>query len=275
MYIDLSKIPDFLQIGEKDRIMEIIHVKAEEIRQYFQRSGFGKAVIVVSAGIDSAVSAALSVRALGEENVIAVRMPFKTTNDASLAVAQKVCEAIGLPTANMLTVEITRAVMASWEALKHIPGGVESLRIGNMAARERMKVLMDIAACYDALLMGTENRSEEHLAYFTIGGDQISSVEPIRNLWKTQVYQLATGLPLPDSVKDRAPSAELWSGQTDESELGVSYLEIDTILAGREAGLSQAELQAKYGVSERVYTKVVDHVERVAGKREAPYELKG
>jgi len=265
-YIDLNLIPDILKFSPNE-VNSVIERKVKEIKEYFQSSGFDKAVIGLSGGIDSAVSAALTARALGPDNLVAVRLPFRQNNEQSLAIAKEIADTIGLSEKNLLTVDITSAVESAWETAKKQGGLNESLRIGNIAARMRMIILMDISASYKALLMGTENKTEEKLAYFTIGGDQISSVEPIHNLWKTHVYQLAVELGLPDSVLGRAPSAELWVGQTDEGEIGVSYVEIDTILAAQEKNL----LPSKFGIDEETTKKVLGYVERVKGKREAPH----
>lgn len=274
MYIKRENIPDHLLFkpGETEGL---ISRKVDLLREFFQRAGFKKAVIGLSGGIDSAVSCALAARAIGPENVIAVRLPFRKLNDKSNAIAAEVAAGCGLPSENLKTVEITAASEAAWSALSAgFPPASESeasLRLGNACARERMKVLMDIATHYDGLVVGTENKTEEILAYYTIGGDNISGVEPIQDLWKVQVFQVAEALGLPESVVNRVPSAELCAGQTDEGEIGASYLAIDTVLAGLEKGKSREELAAVFGIAPETISRILSRAERVVGKRHAPH----
>jgi len=265
-YIDVSDLPDFLKLAN---LMALINDKVLEITEYFRVSGFTKAVIGLSGGIDSALAAALAVRALGPENVITVRLPYESNNDKSLMIAKEIADFLKIPKENQLTVDITESVNRTWCFVEGIPRGNEKLRVGNIAARMRMIILMDVSAAYTALLVGTENKTEEYLAYFTIGGDQISSIEPSKNLWKVQVFQLALALDLPESVLSRAPSAELWQGQTDEGELDLTYVQIDTVLAAHDGDFDPKE----YGISAEIEQKVLNHVEKVTGKREAPYIL--
>lgn len=274
MYIKRENIPDFLALDE-GAAKAVIEAKVDRLKYFFARSGFSKAIIGLSGGIDSAVSCALAARAIGPENVIAVRLPFRKLNDRSNAIAAEVAAACGLPPENLRTVEITAAVEASWSALTAgfppLSDQESSLRLGNAAARERMKVLMDMAAHFRGLVLGTENRTEEILAYYTIGGDNISGVEPIQDLWKTEVFQVAEALGLPESVVNRVPTAELCAGQTDEGEIGASYAVIDTVLAGLEKGRSRAELTAVYGIAPETIACVLARAQRVVGKRHAPH----
>jgi NAD+ synthase len=276
MHIDKSKLPDFLR-HDRASLAAAADDLVRGIRDYFSQSGYGKAVIGLSGGIDSGTSFALGVRALGPENVIAVRLPFRSNNDRSLAVAEEIAGEFGLPDGNLLTWDITPAVEASWSALRHHfhppTAQEERIRLGNHAARERMKVLMDIATHVGGLVLGTENRTEEVMAYFTIGGDSVSNLEPIQGLWKVEVFQLAEYLGLPESVLNRAPSAELWDGQTDEGDLG-SYAVADTVLAARDdLKLSREETIQRYGVRAEDFDRVVAYAGRMRGKRHAPGKI--
>lgn len=274
MYIKRENIPDFLALDE-GAAKVIVEAKVDRLKDFFARSGFGKAIIGLSGGIDSAVSCALAAWAIGPENVIAVRLPFRKLNDRSSAIAAEVAAACGLPPENLRTVDITAAVETSWSALSvgfaPLSDAEASLRLGNIAARERMKVLMDMATHFRGLVLGTENRTEEILAYYTIGGDNISGVEPIQDLWKVQVFQVAEALGLPASVVDRVPSAELCAGQTDEGEIGASYLAIDTVLAGLEMGKRRDELTTVFGIAPETITGILARAQRVVGKRRAPH----
>lgn len=268
MHIPAAKIPDFLRLTPDDlRAME--RDKVVRLREYFTDSGYKHAVIGLSGGVDSALSCALIVAALGGGRVYPVRLPYHRNNDESMAIALEVADRLGVPEENLLTVDITASVSVSAEMMSAFEGGDPKLRLGNIAARTRMIALMDLCSAYGALLVGTENLTEHYLAYFTIGGDQISSVEPIRDLWKTQVFQLGAHLGLPESVLNRAPSAELWPGQTDEDELMVPYLHADIVLACDRAGNDPCQ----YGVTADEAARVRAHVCKMAGKRDAPHIL--
>jgi len=271
-YLDLSKAPDYLRLSPK-KADEMIAAKTECIRAYFQRYGFKKAVIGLSGGIDSAVAAALTAKALGPENVIVLRLPCGPATE-SVTIAGEVASTLGIPDANVFTVNIGEAVEASWRASKGVLGerGDAALQRGNMAARERMKILEHACSMHGGILIGTENRTEHFLAYYTIGGDNISGLEPFLNLYKVQVYALADRLGLPASVLKRKPTAELWADQTDEGELGVDYLTIDIILAGVYDWKFTPYVLAKlHGIPAETAQRVIAHVESKTGKREAPY----
>lgn len=279
MYINPKDIPKILRLSPAE-IEKIIKSKVEDLREFFVTSNYhSTAVIGLSGGIDSALSATLAALALGPKNVIAMRLPFRACNEKSNRIAEEIALAIGIPSKNLLTVDITQAVDATLRSTAGILGGDEKIRVGNAAARERMKVLMDIGTAKRALLIGTENRTEELLAYFTIGGDSISNIEPIQDLWKTQVFQLAaaiktpTGHHLPKSVLDRAPSAELWEGQTDEGELDFTYLAADMVLALSEEGKTPQQIAKEAAIPLATVNKVLKRVKITKRKRHAPYRI--
>jgi NAD+ synthase len=193
------------------------------IRREVTRTGLEQVVLGLSGGIDSAVSGALAVRALGPDNVLGVMMPYRTSSPESLADGLTVAESCGFLTE---TVEITAQVDAYFERFPD----ASDLRRGNKMARERMTILYDYSASRSALVLGTSNKTELLLGYGTLFGDMASAVNPIGDLYKTQVWGLAVQLGLPEEVVTKVPSADLWAGQTDEQELGFGYREADALL---------------------------------------------
>lgn len=193
------------------------------IRDQIGKAGGKGAVLGLSGGIDSALSAYLSAEALGAENVLAVRMPYKTSSQASLTDADLVIEALGIPS---ITVPITGIADA---LIDQFPD-MNNLRRGNIMARARMVVLYDQSAARGLLPMGTSNKTEFLLGYSTIYGDSGVALHPIADLYKYQVRQLSRALGVPAPVIDKAPSADLWEGQTDEAELGFTYESVDQVL---------------------------------------------
>jgi NAD+ synthase len=193
------------------------------IKTELNRVGFNKTLMGLSGGIDSAVSLYLSARALGHENVLAVRMPYKASPPDTLEDAQTMIDDLGVQS---LTVEITEMV----DPLIDHYEDMTKLRAGNIMARIRMIVLYDQSVPFKGLVMGTSNKTEMLLGYSTIFGDSAAALQPIGDLYKTQVRQLAKALGVPDKVIQKAPSADLWAGQTDEGELGFTYAEVDKLL---------------------------------------------
>jgi NAD+ synthase len=193
------------------------------IRDEIAKSGMRRCVIGLSGGIDSALSAYLSAEALGPENVLVVRMPYKSSSAASLDDAQAVIDALGLPA---LTIPITSMADA---LIDQFPD-MSAVRRGNIMARLRMVTLYDQSVAWGGLVMGTSNKTEFLLGYSTIYGDSGVALQPIADLYKCQVRQLAADLGVPQAILDKAPSADLWVGQTDEQELGFSYAAADQVL---------------------------------------------
>jgi NAD+ synthase len=194
------------------------------IREEVTRTGLLRAVIGLSGGIDSALSCVLAVEALGAENVLAVRMPYKTSSPESLADADLLINKLNLH--NNLVVEITSMVDPLFE---HVPDA-DSKRRGNAMARARMIVLYDQSSAFNGLVIGTGNKTEILLGYTTIFGDAASALNPLGDLYKTQVRQLATAVGVPAPIIDKPPTADLWMGQTDEGELGFTYERVDQLL---------------------------------------------
>ncbi len=188
-----------------------------------KKVGVTRAVLGLSGGVDSAVSAALAARALGPSNVLGVMMPYQSSSPESLADANEVAASLGIET---VVVEITEQVDAYFSRFPD----ASRLRRGNKMARERMTILYDHSAARSALVIGTSNKTELLLGYGTLYGDMASALNPIGDLYKSQVWGLARHLALPASVIEKAPTADLWSGQTDETELGFSYHEVDRLL---------------------------------------------
>ncbi|HLF25493.1 MAG TPA: NAD+ synthase [Anaerolineae bacterium] len=193
------------------------------LRDEIRKVGFEKAVIGLSGGIDSAVACYLVAQAIGAHNVWAVRLPYKTSSPDSLDHAQQVIDALGVQTD---TIEITPMVDPLFERLPDM----NDTRKGNVMARARMIVLYDRSAAVKGLVIGTSNKTELLLGYGTLFGDMAAAVNPIGDLYKTQVRALAAHLGAPQAIIDKPPSADLWTGQTDEGELGLTYAEVDRLL---------------------------------------------
>jgi len=187
------------------------------------RRGFKKGLVGLSGGVDSSLTAFLAAEALGRENVIGVRMPYRTSSPESLEHAQLVIAKLGIES---LTIDITDAVDGY---LKQV-GAIDPHRLGNVMARERMIVLFDLSAKHNALPLGTSNKSERLLGYFTWHGDDAPPVNPLGDLFKSQVWALARHMGVPEEIVAKPATADLIKGQTDEGDLGVSYVHADRIL---------------------------------------------
>jgi NAD+ synthase len=188
-----------------------------------RKVGVARVILGLSGGVDSALSACLAAAALGPENVLALKMPYKTSSAESLEHADLVVAATGIQS---LTVEISPQIDAYFAGFPD----ADNMRRGNKMARERMTILYDHSARWQALVLGTSNKTELLLGYGTLYGDMASAVNPIGDLYKTQVWALAEFVDVPQPIVSKAPSADLWVGQTDEAELGFSYREVDELL---------------------------------------------
>lgn len=201
---------------------QVISILVEFLKEETQRVGYKRLVLGLSGGIDSAVSAALASRALGPKNVLAVFMPYRTSSPESLADGQKVAESLGL---RVNKIDITPMIDAYFDGLT-----ADSRRRGNKMARERMSILFDASESFGGLVLGTSNKTELLLGYGTIHGDLASAINPLGDLYKTQVRQIAKALHVPAAVIKKPPSADLIPGQTDEKDLGASYEVLDAVL---------------------------------------------
>ncbi|HEY8297744.1 MAG TPA: NAD+ synthase [Candidatus Baltobacteraceae bacterium] len=199
------------------------------------RRSIPRAVIGLSGGVDSAVTAYLCARALGAQNVYAIRMPYATSSPSSLADAQSVIDALGI---HERTIEISAAV----DGYLQFEPDADARRRGNVMARTRMLVLFDQSAKLGALPIGTGNKTERLLGYFTWHADDTPPVNPLGDLFKTQVWGLARYLGVPEAIVAKAPSADLEADQTDEGDLGISYARADAILAQLLVGYTDAQL---------------------------------
>jgi NAD+ synthase len=193
------------------------------IKSEITRVGMSRAIINLSGGLDSALSCVLAVEALGAENVVALRLPYRASSPDSLTHAQLLIDQLGIQSK---TIEITDMV----EPLFKLDHEMSKVRKGNIMARERMIVLYDQSEVFKALPVGTSNKTEILLGYSTIYGDSASAINPIGDLYKTQVRQLSRAMNIPAPIIDKPPSADLWADQTDEGELGFTYEEVDKLL---------------------------------------------
>lgn len=193
------------------------------IQTEIMRAGFHRAVLGLSGGIDSALACFLAAEALGPENVLAIRMPYKTSSQGSLDHAQLVIDALGVQS---LTLPITEMVDPLIERFPEM----DQRRKGNIMARQRMIILFDQSEAFKGLVLGTGNKTEILLGYSTLYGDSACALNPIGDLYKAQVRQLSKVMNVPQPILDKAPSADLWVGQTDENELGFTYDQADQIL---------------------------------------------
>jgi NAD+ synthase len=230
------------------------------IRAALAGAGRDSLVVGLSGGIDSAVSAALAVRALGAGKVRGIMMPYATSSAASITDAEAVAAVLNLPTEQIPITPMADAFLAD------VPAD-ELVRRGNVMARCRMIVLYDISARDGSLVLGTGNRTEGLLGYTTLFGDNACALNPLGQLYKTEIRLLARHLGLPEAVLTKAPSADLWEGQADEDELGYTYAEVDHLLVHLiDEGLGPRQLAA-LGYAPELITRVTDRVRAMAFKR--------
>jgi len=228
------------------------------------QSGLNGYVIGLSGGIDSALSAALAVEAVGPDKVYALFMPYRTSSRDSIADAQKLVQKLSI---GYRLVDISPMVDAYFTGIEQ-PG---EIRKGNKMARERMSILFDVAQEMNRLVLGTGNRTEICLGYTTWYGDAACSVNPLGELYKTEVRRLATALAIPQSIVSKPPSADLWAGQTDEGEIGTTYEIMDRLLARLvdDGERSMSELESE-GFDRADISRVVSLLTRYSFKRHMP-----
>lgn len=233
------------------------------IQERMAAAGRDAAVIGLSGGLDSAVSAFLTVRALGADRLSALMLPCRSSSERSLSDALAVCEALDV---RHEVIEITPMVDAYFDGYPD----ADRMRRANMMARQRMAVLYDQSERLNALVVGTGNLTEALLGYTTLWGDMACAFNPIGDLYKTQVRRLAEHLGVPGTVRTKAPTADLWQGQTDEDELGFSYEQADRILARLTEDRATAEEIAAAGFDEGVVRRVQAMMLSSAFKRTMP-----
>jgi NAD+ synthase len=233
------------------------------IRTEISRAGFSHGVIGVSGGVDSGLACLLTAKALGPENVLALRMPYKTSSPDSMEHAKDVIEMSGV---KELTVPITEMVDPYLERFPE----ADHVRRGNLMARARMIVLYDQSVAFNGLVVGTGNKTEILLGYTTLYGDSACAINPLGDLYKTQIRQLASAMGLSEAILAKAPSADLWVGQTDEDELGFSYEEVDRLLVRLVDQRYTPEDCIEAGFERSFVDKVVGRIRRNQFKRVLP-----
>lgn len=249
------------------------------IRSVVSEAGFERVVVGLSGGVDSSTSAALAAMALGADKVFPLLLPYRRWQAAASERAWELTRAMAIPAVNVKVIDITPMVQGFVDALGLAAPAVNAggsvpqaiaMRTGNVMARVRMIALFDHARSEGALVLGTENRSEHYLGYYTRFGDEASDLEPLRGLWKGEVQSLARLAGVPNSILNAAPTAGLWEGQTDEGEFGFTYEQADAVLHAQvDRGGGEAEVAAA-GVPLEVARRVTQWVESMAYKTRLP-----
>ena len=233
------------------------------LREETRRAGFERLVIGLSGGVDSAVAAYLAARAVGPDKLHAIALPARESSEESLAHARLVAKTGGFDV-------VVREIGAAADALLASLGDTTPLRRGNVYARLRMIALYDASAALPALVVGTSNKTELLLGYGTLHGDLASALNPLGDLWKCQVRELARHLRVPAAVIDKPPSADLWPGQTDEGDLGFTYAEADAILHLLVDARSSPEEVVLQGFADATVRRIVRTMMRNQFKRRPP-----
>ncbi|MEX6518637.1 NAD+ synthase [Fusobacterium animalis] len=244
-------------------LKEVHNELVEFLRENFKKAGFSKAVLGLSGGIDSALVAYLLRDALGKENILAIMMPYKSSNPDSLNHAKLVIEDLKI---NSKTIEITDMIDAYFKNEKE----ATSLRMGNKMARERMSILFDYSSKENALVVGTSNKTEIYLGYSTQFGDSACALNPIGDLYKTNIWDLSRYLKIPNELIEKKPSADLWEGQTDEQEMGLTYKEADQVLYRMLEENKTVEEVLAEGFNKNLVDNIVRRMNRSEYKRRMP-----
>lgn len=240
-----SQITDYLVAFLKDEV---------------EKTGLSKVVVGLSGGLDSAVVAVLAHKAFGDR-LLCVKMPSQFSSQSSLDDADALCEKFGIKNE---TRDISKLLNA------YGIEGLSPLRIGNLSARFRMINLYDVSARESALVLGTSNKSELMLGYGTLFGDLASALNPIGDLYKTEVFELARYLGVNDAIVDKAPSADLWEGQSDENELGYTYAQLDAVLKRYVEERATKEELLKEGFEKELVEMVIKRIYQNQFKRRMP-----
>jgi len=237
------------------------------IRSQAEQTGFRRLVVGLSGGVDSATVAFLAARAIGADNLLAVRMPYRTSSPDSEADAMRVVTALGCRTE---LVDITPMVEPILALIIGDDEAALRVRRGNVMARQRMIVLYDRSAAFDALVVGTSNKTEALLGYGTLHGDMASALAPIGDLYKSQLRAVAAALGVPEEILAKPPSADLWPDQTDEAELGATYDDLDRILFALVDRRWSVERCVAAGMDPKLVAWVAERVARNEFKRQTP-----
>ena len=233
------------------------------IHSEITRTGLNRAVINLSGGIDSALVCYIAVKALGAENVLALRLPYKTSSPDSLDHAQLVTDALGMQVRTFPITDMADALIKQDTEMSNV-------RKGNIMARCRMIIAYDQSESVKGLVIGTGNKTEILLGYSTLFGDSACALNPIGDLYKTQVRQLSRAYSVPQPIIDKAPSADLWTGQTDEGELGFTYEEVDKLLYLLVDQRYSPEECVNEGFREEFVRTVITRIRRYHFKRVMP-----
>ncbi|MGD8374834.1 MAG: NAD+ synthase [Acidobacteriota bacterium] len=233
------------------------------LRAETTRAGRDRLVVGLSGGLDSAVAAVLAVGALGPDHVLGVRLPYRSSSTASAADARRIVDRLGIPSETVAISPMVDAYFASRQsASRH--------RQGNKMARERMSILYDLSEEHGGLVLGTSNKTELLLGYGTLHGDLAHALNPLGDLYKTQVRQLAAFLEVPASILAKAPSADLWPGQSDEEDLGMTYADADRILHHLFDRRASDEALRAMGFDRQLVRRIRERVRRSQFKRRMP-----
>ncbi len=238
-------------------------VIAEFIRGQLGQAGFERTVLGLSGGIDSALVAYLVAEAIGADKLLCVLMPYRTSSPASRADAEEVVRRLGCPSE---LVDISPMV----DGFYGPDTDASPLRRGNFMARMRMSVLYDRSVTFGGLVVGTGNKTESLIGYTTIFGDNACAFNPVGDLYKSQVRQVAAAIGVPDQIIRKAPSADLWPGQTDEAEAGFSYPELDRLLFWRIDKRRSVDEVVALGFSRELVERVDRMVASAEFKRQVP-----
>lgn len=254
-----------------EQIDRLLHIEPELVEQILVRflrseifrTGYRRAVVGLSGGIDSSTVVYLAARALGPENVLAVRMPYKTSSQQTREHSELVVQRLGVAS---LEVPITPQIDAYFAQFPD----ANRLRLANKCARERMTILYDQSAAFGGLVIGTSNKTEILLGYTTLFGDMASALNPVGDLYKTQLRVFARHLGVPEEIVQKPPTADLWQGQTDEQELGFSYDEVDRLLVLWVDHRWQPAELIRAGFDATFVKRVIELVRRNHYKRRMP-----
>ena len=239
------------------------------MKQYIKEAGAKTIVVGLSGGIDSSVIACLAVKAAGRDNVIGISMPCQSKEDMWTD-ANELANNLGIKFGTISLADSVDTTIDAIDALNFIDRP-NQLGIANIKARQRMTTLYEIARQTGGIVAGTGNLSELMVGYFTKHGDGGVDIEPIGNYYKTEVYKMAELMPeIPEGSKTKAPSADLWDGQTDEEELGMTYAELDRILIACPPYYSWHKVYADQGMDEDKFNKVLSMIRRSDHKNNTP-----